>query len=124
MTIEDLLYSAEHEWLATDGSGSATVGITDFATQELGDIVFVQLPEVGTEVTAGAVIGEVESTKSVSDLFSPVSGTVTEINEALSDSPELVNTDPFSQGWLMKISLSAEPAGLLNRQDYLALTAD
>lgn len=124
MTVEDLLYSEEHEWLATDDSGTATIGITDFATQELGDIVFVQLPEVGAEVSAGAVIGEVESTKSVSELFSPVNGTVTEINETLADSPELVNTDPFGRGWLLKVTLSAEPTGLLSRQDYLALIAD
>lgn len=124
MTVEDLLYTAEHEWLATDDAGVATVGITDFATQELGDVVFVQLPEVGSELAAGGVAGEVESTKSVSDLFCPVSGTVIEINEALEDSPELVNTDPFGQGWLFRIRPAQEPTGLLSRQQYLALIED
>lgn len=124
MTIDELLYSKEHEWLATDDSGTATVGITDYATQELGDVVFVSLPEVGSEIAAGAAVGEVESTKSVSDLFSPVSGTVTEVNEDLSGSPELVNTDPFGKGWLFRVKPSEEPSGLLSRGDYLALTAD
>lgn len=124
MTIEDLLYSKEHEWLASDDSGTATIGITDYATQELGDVVFVSLPEVGAQVAAGNPVGEVESTKSVSDLFSPVSGTVTEINEDLAESPELVNTDPFGKGWLFRVSVSEAPTGLLTREEYLALTAD
>ncbi|AZZ41806.1 glycine cleavage system protein H [Acidipropionibacterium jensenii] len=124
MTRDDLLYSKEHEWLSTDGTGTATVGITDYATQELGDVVFVSLPQVGQQVSAGTAIGEVESTKSVSDLFSPVSGTVTEVNEKLAEAPELVNSDPFGQGWLFKVEYTEEPTDLLGRQEYLALTVD
>ena len=94
MELSELKYSAEHEWVAVDGD-TATVGITDYAAEALGDVVFVDVPQVGSDVSAGSAIGEVESTKSVSDLFSPVTGTVSEVNEAITESPELVNSDPF-----------------------------
>ena len=104
MELSDLKYSTEHEWVAVDGD-TVTVGITDYAAEALGDVVFVDVPEVGSDVSAGSAIGEVESTKSVSDLFSPVTGTVSEVNEAITESPELVNSDPFGQGWLFKVCL-------------------
>jgi len=103
---EDLSYTAEHEWLAVVGSGSDAVlrvGITAYAQEALGDIVFVTLPSVGTELTAGQSFGEVESTKSVSDVYAPVAGTVTATNELLDASPEVVNSDPFGEGWLVEI---------------------
>ena len=106
MPTEDLSYTAEHEWLAVVGSGSDAVlrvGITAYAQEALGDIVFVTLPSVGTELTAGQSFGEVESTKSVSDVYAPVAGTVTATNELLDASPEVVNSDPFGEGWLVEI---------------------
>ena len=107
MPIEDLSYTAEHEWLAVVGSGPDAVlriGITAYAQEALGDIVFVTLPSVGTEVTAGQSFGEVESTKSVSDVYAPVAGTVTATNDLLDASPEVVNADPFGDGWLVEIT--------------------
>ncbi|WBQ02303.1 glycine cleavage system protein GcvH [Kribbella sp. CA-293567] len=104
MYPEDLKYTAEHEWVKA-GEGSARVGITDFAQDALGDIVYVQLPEVGTAVRAGDSCGELESTKSVSDLFAPLNGTVRAVNEALADQPDLVNTDPYGEGWLLDIEV-------------------
>lgn len=104
---ENLSYTKEHEWLSV-ADGVATVGITAFAAESLGDIVFVQLPAAGTQVTAGEVFGEVESTKSVSELYSPVSGEVTEVNATTADSPEIVNSDPYTEGWLVKVRLTAE----------------
>jgi glycine cleavage system H protein len=101
----DLKYTAEHEWVRP-GEGSLRVGITDYAQQALGDVVFVSLPEVGASVTAGTACGEVESTKSVSDLYAPVSGTITARNDALDDQPELINSDPYGAGWIIEI----EPA--------------
>ena len=95
---EDLKYAENHEWTRTSDS-MVTMGISDFAQDALGDIVFVEVPEVGRQVTAGEAIAEVESTKSVSDVYAPVSGTVVEVNAALEDNPELVNTDPFGEGW-------------------------
>lgn len=107
----DLRYSAEHEWARSTSDGSAVrIGITDFAQQQLGDIVYVTLPEVGSTYEAGAAIGEVESTKSVSDLFAPIAGTVTARNEALEDSPELVNSDPYGEGWMVEIALADRSA--------------
>ena len=103
---EDLKYTAEHEWIAVVGSGDDAVlriGITEYAQEALGDIVFVTLPSVGTEVTAGQSFGEVESTKSVSDVYAPVAGTVTAANEQLDGSPEIVNSDPLGEGWLVEI---------------------
>ncbi len=102
MTPEDLRYTSDHEWVRTEGD-LVRVGVTDYAQEALGDIVFVTLPEVGAQVTAGETCGEVESTKSVSDLFAPVTGTVAERNEALDGSPELVNSDPYGDGWMMTI---------------------
>jgi glycine cleavage system H protein len=108
---EDLRYSSDHEWLRTSGEATVQLGITDFAQDSLGDIVFVQMPEPGTTVAPGDAIGEVESTKSVSDIFSPVTGTVTRRNDALDAQPELVNSDPYGDGWMIEIELS-DPAEL------------
>lgn len=120
--LNNLKYSEEHEWVAVDGS-VATIGITDFAADALGDIVFVELPEVGTELTRGDVFGEAESTKSVSELYAPVTGTVVEINDAVVDDPALVNTSPFEEAWLVKVELADGAAdGLLDRDAYIALT--
>jgi glycine cleavage system H protein len=117
---EDLKYTAEHEWLKADGEGPVRVGITDFAQDQLGDIVYVQLPEVGSTVRAGDACGELESTKSVSDLFAPVNGTVTAVNEALSDQPDLVNSDPYGEGWLIDIQVedTADVDALMDAEAY------
>jgi glycine cleavage system H protein len=102
----DLHYTAEHEWVRRSGDDIVRVGITDFAQSALGDVVFVQLPDVGSEVTAGESFGEVESTKSVSDLYAPVSGKVSAVNSDLEGSPQLVNTDPYGAGWLLDVQVS------------------
>jgi glycine cleavage system H protein len=102
----DLHYTAEHEWVRRSGGDTVRVGITDFAQSALGDVVFVQLPDVGSQVTAGESFGEVESTKSVSDLFAPVSGTVSAVNGDLDGSPQLVNSDPYGSGWLVDVQVS------------------
>ena len=107
----DLHYTAEHEWVRRSGDDTVRVGITDFAQSALGDVVFVQLPDVGTELTAGESFGEVESTKSVSDLYAPVSGKVSAVNTDLDGSPQLVNSDPYGGGWLLDVQVS-EPAEL------------
>jgi glycine cleavage system H protein len=107
----DLHYTAEHEWVRRSGDDTVRVGITDFAQSALGDVVFVQLPDVGSEVTAGESFGEVESTKSVSDLFAPVSGTVSAVNADLEGSPQLVNSDPYGAGWLLDVQVP-DVAGL------------
>lgn len=123
MIPDDLRYTPEHEWLRPNG-GTVRVGITDYAQDALGDIVYVQLPEPGSAVAAGEAVGEVESTKSVSDLYAPVAGTVTARNESLSDTPELVNTDPYGEGWMLEIAL-ADPAsvdGLLDASAYQKVT--
>jgi glycine cleavage system H protein len=117
---DSLKYTAEHEWVDLDGD-LATVGITSYAAEQLGDIVYVDLPSVGDEVTAGASVGELESTKSVGDLFSPVTGTVEAVNEALADRPELVNADPLGEGWLLTIRTTEVPA-LLDLDAYRTLT--
>jgi glycine cleavage system H protein len=119
---DDLRYSAEHEWVRVDAN-LATVGITDFAQDSLGDVVFVQLPDVGTDVIAGASVSEIESTKSVSDIYAPVSGTVAAVNDALTDTPELVNQDPYGGGWMMTIALSdpEQLSSLLDAAAYRAL---
>jgi len=105
---DDLKYTAEHEWVRTpgDSAGSVRVGITDYAQDALGDIVYVQLPEVGEPVTAGAAVGELESTKSVSDVYSPVTGEVVARNDSLDTTPELVNTDPYGAGWLFEVAVA------------------
>ena len=115
---DDLGYTAEHEWVrVTDGT--ARVGITGYAQDALGDVVFVTLPEVGATVTAGETCGEVESTKSVSDLYAPVSGTVTARNDALDGSPELVNSDPYGEGWMFEVELvEGEAPQLLGADEY------
>lgn len=114
---DHLQYTVEHEWLA-EGS-PATVGITETAAEALGELVYVELPEVGEQVTAGAVCGEVESTKSVSELFSPVSGTVVEVNQAVIDDPALVGSDPYGEGWLLRVEVS-ETGPLLTADEYRA----
>ncbi len=119
---EDLKYTKEHEWVSASAN-IYTMGITDFAQNALGDIVYVQLPKVGESLTAGKVCGEVESTKSVSEIFAAVSGVVTEINSALSQTPELLNSDPYGQGWLVKIEVASEPADLLDASGYAQITA-
>jgi glycine cleavage system H protein len=128
MTVPDeLSYTPEHEWVAISGD-TASVGITDHAQQALGDVVFVSVPAPGTRVTAGEPCGEVESTKSVSDLYSPVDGEVTEVNAEIDDDPGLVNSDPYGAGWLFKVQLAASdgeaPPGLLTAAEYEQLTAD
>ena len=119
---EGLKYTKEHEWVSASGS-IYTMGITDFAQGALGDIVYVQLPKVGETLTAGKVCGEVESTKSVSEIFAAVSGVVTEINASLSQTPELVNSDPYGAGWLVKVDVQGEPSDLLDAPGYAAITA-
>ncbi|GAA4945250.1 glycine cleavage system protein GcvH [Uniformispora flossi] len=121
---QHLLYSKDHEWLTTDGD-PAVIGISEFAANALGDVVFVQLPEVGTRVTAGEPCGELESTKSVSDIFAPADGEVVEVNTAVVDEPELVNSDPYGDGWLIKVRLDtpAEKSdALLSADEYIAFT--
>jgi len=119
---DDLRYSKEHEWVRADGS-QATIGITSFAADELGDIVFLELPEPGTTLSQFATFGVVESVKAVSDLYAPVSGTVTEVNEALRDSPELLNSDPFGEGWIARVEL-ADPSELDALMDAKAYAAE
>jgi glycine cleavage system H protein len=120
---QQLRYSKEHEWITAAEAGVATVGITSHAADALGDVVFVQLPEVGGIVTAGEPCGELESTKSVSDLYAPVSGEVTEVNEDVVNDPALVNSAPFEGGWLFKVKVSEESADLLSADEYTALTS-
>ena len=125
MYPEDLRYTEEHEWARIEGD-RATVGITDYAQEALGDIVYVDLPDVGSKVEGGATFGEIESTKSVSDLYSPFSGTVTARNEELEANPELVNADPYGRGWLIEIDVDRgqQQMDLLDAQSYAALVAD
>ena len=121
---DELRYSKEHEWVRVD-DGRATIGITSFAADELGDIVYVELPEVGTTLSQFGAFGVVESVKAVSDLYAPISGEVSEVNEALRDSPELLNSDPFGEGWIAKVSLAdtSELDGLLDAAGYAEETA-
>lgn len=114
-----LKYTSEHEWVDVAGS-VATIGITAYAAEKLGDVVYVDLPEVGATVASGRVVGEIESTKSVGELFAPVDGTVVERNEAVIASPELVNADPFGEGWLLKVEFEQLPE-LLDHEQYTAL---
>lgn len=119
---DELRYTEQHEWIRIDGD-TLTVGITDFAAELLGDIVFVQLPAVGAPLSTGDACGEVESTKSVSDLFAPVAGTVTEVNTALDGSPETVGSDPYGEGWLFRVSAAGSTLdGLLDAAEYRRLT--
>jgi glycine cleavage system H protein len=119
---EGLHYTKEHEWVSSTGN-LYTMGITDFAQAALGDIVYVQLPKVGETLTAGKVCGEIESTKSVSEIFAAISGVVSEINGALSQTPELVNSDPYGAGWLVKVEVAAAPSDLLDAAGYAQITA-
>ncbi len=128
MTVpEELHYTAEHEWVAISGS-TALVGITDHAQNALGDVVYVSVPAPGTKVTAGEPCGEVESTKSVSDLYCPVDGAVTDVNPEVDENPGLINSDPYGAGWLFKVALSAAdgelPPGLLSAAEYEDLIKD
>ena len=118
----ELSYTKEHEWAMAEGL-VYTMGITDYAQAALGDIVYVQLPKVGENVTAEKVCGEVESTKSVSEIFAPVTGTVVAINDALANSPETINSDPYGAGWLAKIEVASAPSDLLTAAQYGEITA-
>lgn len=120
MYPEDLKYTTDHEWVRTTGGSTIRFGITDYAQDALGDIVYVSLPDVGASVTAGDACGEVESTKSVSDLYAPVTGTVTGRNEALTGTPEIVNSDPYGEGWMVEVQVSdaSEVEGLLDSTGY------
>ena len=122
MTVPDQLrYTTEHEWAAIDGQ-TATVGITEHAADALGDVVYVSPPTPGTKVTAGEPVGEIESTKSVSDLYSPVNGEVTDVNADIEDDPGQVNSDPYGAGWLFKVRLDGEPpSDLLTAEQYAEL---
>lgn len=125
MTPEDLFYTAEHEWIRITESGTAVFGITDYAQESLGDIVYVSLPSVGENLTAGSTCGEVESTKSVSDIYSPVDGEVIAVNAGLDQNPEIINSAPYGDGWLVEVQLQnpAQVDGLLSSTDYLALVS-
>lgn len=118
----ELKYTKDHEWVSVAGN-VATIGITDFAQRELGDIVYIDINTIGSEVAQEEVFGTVEAVKTVSDLFMPVTGTITEFNEALNDNPELVNSDPYGTGWMVKVELTDASAveGLLSADDYKAL---
>ncbi|MDP1711872.1 MAG: glycine cleavage system protein GcvH [Candidatus Nanopelagicaceae bacterium] len=119
-----LRYTREHEWVAkTDTPSLVRIGITDFAQSALGDIVYVQLPAVGDEVSEGKVFGEVESTKSVSELYAPLTGKVTNVNAALSANPEILNSDPYGQGWIIEVEVTGGEESLLSAQEYVQLTA-
>jgi glycine cleavage system H protein len=122
----ELNYTAEHEWVqVTDGSRTVRIGITDYAQEALGDVVYVSLPAVGTTVSGGTAFGEVESTKSVSDIFAPLSGTITARNDALDGTPETINSDPYGEGWLVEIELSADAdlGSLLDAATYATLAS-
>jgi glycine cleavage system H protein len=120
---EGLHYSSDHEWVGGGESGRVRIGITDYAQDSLGDVVFVQLPTLGDTVASGATLGEVESTKSVSDIYAPVGGTVVAINDALNESPQLLNEDPFGEGWICEIEVNdaADLGGLLDAAAYTEL---
>ena len=120
MTLDALKYSEEHEWVRLESDGIAVVGITDFAAESLGDVVFVELPEVGAELVQFEKMGEIESVKAVSDLYSPVSGTIAERNDSVIDSPELVNDSPFDSGWMLRVNLSdsAQLDNLMSHSEY------
>jgi glycine cleavage system H protein len=124
VTPDDLKYTEEHEWVAAPTAGVVRIGITDYAQEQLGDVVYVQLPEVGKTVGASDALGEVESTKSVSEIFAPVSGEVTAVNAELEDNPELINSEPYGGGWLVEIKLGDESEldGLLDADDYRKTT--
>lgn len=120
MDFQNLRFTSEHEWVRFDDGDDVVVGITDFAAGELGDIVFIELPEVGTEVTAEETMGTIEAVKTVADLYAPLSGTVTEVNAALEDNPELVNNSPYDEGWFVRIKMSdrSQLDGLMEHPAY------
>ncbi|OYX55818.1 MAG: glycine cleavage system protein H [Micrococcales bacterium 32-70-13] len=118
----DLQYTAEHEWVRLEGD-VATVGITQYAADALGDVVYVDLPKVGAALAAGSIVGEVESTKSVGELYAPLDGEVVEANGAVVDAPETINSDPYGEGWLVKVRVSSTPA-LLSADEYRALIGE
>jgi len=120
--VTTLQYTAEHEWVLVDGD-IATVGITAYAADKLGDVVFVELPKSGSALAEGAIVGEIESTKSVGELFAPVDGEVVESNDAVVSDPSLVNSDPFGEGWLIKVKFTALPT-LLSHAEYTALVGE
>jgi glycine cleavage system H protein len=119
---DNLKYTAEHEWVSVDGD-IATVGFTAYAADKLGDVVYVDLPAVGSELSGGTVVGEIESTKSVGELFAPIDGTVTEVNDAVVDAPDLVNSEPFGQGWLLRVRFTELPE-LLTAAQYRELVGE
>jgi glycine cleavage system H protein len=125
MVPQDLRYTKEHEWVRVDGE-MATIGITDYAAEQLGDVVFVELPEIGRTVAQSAAIGVIESVKAVSDLFAPVAGDVVESNAELTGAPELLNSDPYGKGWMLRIKVAdaGQVAGLLDAAAYEALIAE
>ncbi|MEU0482078.1 glycine cleavage system protein GcvH [Streptosporangium sp. NPDC006013] len=121
---EDLRYTKEHEWIGgVDDGLTLTVGITAYAAEALGDVVYVQVPEVGASIATGDAVGEVESTKSVSDIFAPVTGEVMEVNQAVVDDPSLVNSDSYGDGWLFRVRLEGSADDLLSPEEYTALTS-
>ncbi|GAA4194118.1 glycine cleavage system protein GcvH [Streptosporangium oxazolinicum] len=121
---EELHYTKEHEWISGIDDGlTLTVGITAYAAGALGDVVYVQVPEAGSTVTSGDAVGEVESTKSVSDIFAPVSGEIVDVNQAVVDDPSLVNSDPYGEGWLFRVRLEGSADDLLSPEEYAALTS-
>ncbi|RVX47944.1 glycine cleavage system H protein [Nonomuraea polychroma] len=120
----ELSYTKEHEWVAgLDDGLTVTVGITAYAADALGDVVYVQLPEVGSTVEGGDSIGEVESTKSVSEIYTPVGGEVVEVNQAVVDDPSLVNSDPYGEGWMFRVRMEGDTEDLLSAEEYAALTS-
>ena len=120
---DDLQYTKEHEWVSQTSTNVYRMGITDYAQGALGDIVYVQLPKVGESVTADKVCGEVESTKSVSEIFAPVSGKIVAVNDSLGQAPENINSEPYGSGWLAEIEVAATPSGLLSPEQYRQITA-
>ncbi len=122
-TPDHLRYTKEHEWVEERPAGVVRMGITDFAQSALGDIVYIQLPKVGDQLTAGSVCGEVESTKSVSEIYAPVTGKVTSVNSDLDKAPEVLNTDPYGAGWIAEVEISGESSELMSAADYQTLTA-
>jgi glycine cleavage system H protein len=121
---DDLLFTAEHEWIAVTADGTVRFGITDYAQDSLGDIVYVDLPKVGQAITSGQPCGEVESTKSVSEIYAPVSGEVVAVNALLSDAPETVNSQPYGEGWMVEVRVSGDPEGTLDAAGYRALIGE
>ncbi|MFI6602132.1 glycine cleavage system protein GcvH [Nonomuraea sp. NPDC050536] len=121
---DELSYTKEHEWVAgLDDGITVTVGVTAYAAEALGDVVYVQLPEAGTTVEAGDSVGEVESTKSVSEIYAPVGGEIVEVNQAVVDTPDLVNNDPYGEGWMFRMRVEGDPEDLLSAEEYTALTS-